>query len=102
MTPEELQLTLKLQSIFMPFALRRRDAVAQRNGRFVHYTTAESGLNIISSKTLWMRNTTCMSDYSEVQHGGRILEAFFADDANKKAYAAALDGCYDGLATEIL
>jgi|SRR5215467_5562609 len=77
MTPEELQLTLKLQSIFMPFALRRRDAVAQRNGRFVHYTTAESGLNIISSKTLWMRNTTCMSDYSEVQHGGRILQRFF-------------------------
>jgi len=95
-------LTEKLQSIFMPHALGRRDSVQKRNGRFVHYTSAVSALNIIRSKEIWMRNTTCMTDYSEVQHGGRMLEAFFADDANKKAYAAALDGCYDGLATEIL
>jgi hypothetical protein len=98
---EQLEL-VKLQSIFMPYAVRRREAIAQRNGRFVHYTSAESALNIIQSKRIWMRSTTCMSDYSEVQHGGRILQGFFADSANKTTFVQALDACAAGLAQEVL
>jgi hypothetical protein len=102
MTAEERELSAKLESIFFPFASRRRQAVVQRNGRFVHYTTAAAGLNIIASKTLWLRSTTCMSDYSEVLHGGGILQRFFQNQKNKAAYFQALDGCAGGLALETL
>jgi len=43
-----------------------------------------------------------MTDYSEVQHGGRILQRFFADQANKAAFVLALDACAAGLAQDVL
>src|SRR5713101_8126431 len=83
-TPKQLQLSLELENIFMPYAGKRRDelygnvatsgaAEVKDYARFVHYTSAEAALKIIKSKRLWMRNTTCMSDYSEVLHGFEIL-----------------------------
>jgi hypothetical protein len=36
-------------------------------------TRRPPGLSIIKSNTIWMRNTNCMADYSEVQHGWRKL-----------------------------
>jgi len=34
----------------------------------VHYTSAEAALSIIGDKRVWIRNTTCMSDFREVEH----------------------------------
>jgi hypothetical protein len=83
MTPEQ-QTWIKLESIFTPHARAKRDAFyridekenAPLPQKFVHYTSAEAALNIIKSKRIWMRNTTCMSDYREVQHGFEILNRF--------------------------
>jgi hypothetical protein len=78
-TPEKFELGVRLESIFMPYARSQRikfltDASGIRpSARFVHYTSAESALKIIESKRVWMRNTTCMADYREVQHGFEIL-----------------------------
>lgn len=72
-TPEQLALGEKLTEILMPYATDRRKILRERNGRFVHYTSAAAGLNIIKAKTLWVRSTTAMSDYSEVQHGNITL-----------------------------
>lgn len=47
-----------------------------------------------------MRNTTCMSDYSEVQHGFRILNEFFKDPSKKSGFTASLDACSPNIATE--
>jgi hypothetical protein len=63
----------RLLEILMPYARSRLEAVKERRGRFVHYTSAESALKIIQSKTMWMRNTRCMNDYSELQHGQEVL-----------------------------
>jgi hypothetical protein len=63
---------LRLEAIFMPYGRRQRDGAYEKlkkSGatderlRFVHYTSAEAALSIIRSKRIWMRNTTCMSDY---------------------------------------
>jgi len=67
----------------MPYAAGRRAAVIERKGRFVHYTSAASALNIINTKTIWMRSTTCMSDYSEVQHAFNTLNSFFLEETKK-------------------
>ena len=85
LTPEELELAEKLGRIFMPYAGRRRLAAIEEKRRFVHYTSAAAALAIIKSKRLWMRNTTCMSDYREVQHGFAILNSFFNDPAGAHA-----------------
>ena len=93
MSPEDSALALQLQGIFMPYAMSRRDALLNRNGRFVHYTSAESGLSIIRTRQMWLRNAMCMADYSEVQHGGGLLQRFFGNDANKTAFMQAMDTC---------
>ena len=72
----------------------------ERNGRFVHYTSAENALNIIRSRSIWMRNTNCMSDFREVHHGYDALRRYFADNANRDSFIAAVNGCIAGLAEQ--
>jgi len=110
MTPEEYQLWNRLEGIFMPHARAKRDAFYHnsnkenliRPARFVHYTSADAALNIIKTKRVWMRNTTCMSDYREVQHGFELLNKFFSDEAKKKEFSTALDACSPSSASEAI
>ena len=39
---------------------------------------------MIGSKRVWMRNTKCMADYGEVQHGFDKLQWFFANAIKKR------------------
>jgi hypothetical protein len=89
----------------MPYATKQRRELFERepnqtHARLIHYTTAESALSIIRSRRFWMRNTNCMSDYSEVQHGFNILNRFFSDQAKHGAFTEALDACAQGVALE--
>jgi hypothetical protein len=112
---DELPLYLALERIFMPFATRQRDlAFKEQTGRslyegadddrlqFVHYTSAEAALSIINTKRMWMRNTSCMSDYREVQHGFDILQKYFLDKERAAKFTAALDACAPGVAQEAI
>lgn len=103
-TPEQLQLAIRLESIFMPNARAKRDDLYsnQSQSRFVHYTSAEAALNIIRTKRIWMRNTTCMSDYREVQHGFDMLNDFFRDVAKKTQFITALDECSPNVGTDAI
>ena len=105
LTPEQVQLALELERIFTPHAQRQRDEAYAKQGnsgelRFAHYTSAEAALSIIKSKRMWMRNSTCMADYREVQHGFDILNKFFSDNTKTDAFVAALDDCVPGVAVE--
>lgn len=75
--PQHVQLGIQLESIFMPFARTQRDALFEKGKRFVHYTSADAALKIIGSKRLWMRSTTFMVDYREIQHFFDVLHEFF-------------------------
>jgi hypothetical protein len=101
-SPENPQLLNRLLTVFMPHQTRRMLSHYKGgdHARFVHYTSAEAALKIIKSKRLWMRNTNCMSDYREVQHGFDILNRFFSDAAKRKAFTAAFDACAPGAAVE--
>jgi hypothetical protein len=77
-TPEVIEQAVRLGNILMPYAAKQRQALFEKDPsrthvRLVHYTTAEAALNIIRSKRFWMRNTNCMADYREVQHGFDIF-----------------------------
>jgi hypothetical protein len=95
-TADKLQIAGKLLEILSPYAVRTRTDMVQRRGRFVHYTSAENGLKIINTRTIWMRNTNCMSDYREVQHGQERLKTFFSDLRNRDEFESALNACVDG------
>jgi hypothetical protein len=67
LSPEQIQNALKLESIFMPHARKQRDEIYKKQTgfetgvsrepiRFVHYTSAEAALGIITSKRIWMRS----------------------------------------------
>jgi hypothetical protein len=101
----------------MPYAMKQRaDAFKEQTGksldavsaedrlRLAHYTSADSALKIINSKRIWMRNASCMSDYSEVQHGFDILQRYFRnrDRAGVARFSAALDACAPGVAQEAI
>jgi hypothetical protein len=99
----------RLGSIFTPHALKQIDEtygvpeyskIDGLSARFVHYTTAEAALKIIKSKRVWMRNTLCMSDYREVQHGFDMLLGFFADKAKTILFYEAFDLSWPGAAKE--
>jgi hypothetical protein len=99
---EEIRTRIKLESIFMPYANRHREVHRRNGGRFVHYTSAEIALQIIKSKRLWMRSTTCMSDYREVAHGYDILQEYFRDPTRRAAFVEALDTVARGAATDAI
>ena len=103
---ELFELGMQLDAIFTPYAKRQREKFYTEKGalraaaRFVHYTTAEGALKIIGSKRVWMRNTTCMADYREVQHGFEMLQRFFGDATRKKQLYDALNAVSQNLAEE--
>lgn len=102
-TPEQLATFRRLAEIFLPSATRAIDRLyPQHDGwaRFAHYTSADAALSIIRSKRLWLRNTSCMTDYREVQHGYELLVGLFSDQAKRDAFISALDACVPGVALE--
>lgn len=108
--PEDVLLGMKLEAIFTPQFRNKRETAykiegtddSQKFTRFVHYTTAEAALSIIQAKQIWMRKTTCMSDYLEVEHGFELIRKFFGNDAKLGIFSKALDECVPGAAQEAI
>lgn len=94
----------RLESIFLPESWARRNVMYpdERPARFVHYTSADAALNIIRAKRLWMRSTTCMADYREVQHGFDMLNSFFSEKGSKDLFAAMLNDCAPNISDEAI
>lgn len=66
----------KLYSIFMPQYVERVSKIAENNQKLVHYTSAATALSILKNKEIWMRNTRCMNDFSEVRYGIELFTRF--------------------------
>lgn len=66
----------KLYSIFMPWYVERVSKIAKKNQKLVHYTSAATALSILKNKEIWMRNTRCMNDFSEVRYGIELFTRF--------------------------
>ena len=108
---EDMKISIQLEEIFTPqFRKRREDlyniqtvsANNKNDKRFVHYTTAESALNIIKTKNIWMRKTSCMSDYLEVEHGFEILRECFNDETRLEIFTKSLDAYFPGVVQEAI
>ena len=73
MTDEQLAVA----KIFLPHAMREMARVREKQIRFVHYTSADTGLKILRSERIFLRNSSLMNDFSEIHHGRAcLIEAY--------------------------
>lgn len=69
-----------LHHIFFPHATEKIEQLKGRNGRFVHYTSAEAAIKIIGGKEVWLRKSSTMNDFSEITHGlDCLVQAYDGD-----------------------
>jgi hypothetical protein len=69
--------TERVARILMPYVTGKIREVRDNRIRFVQYTTAEAALGMLTSREVWLRNASCMNDYSEMRFGvERVLEAY--------------------------
>lgn len=105
-TAQRIAKNKMLEGIFMPHTRQRRDNLYPPPGvapaRFVHYTSADAAIKIISQKQLWLRNASCMADYREVQHGFDILRRFFINKDNEQSFVNAVNIFAPGVADEAI
>ena len=90
---------LRVFNIFHPYALRKIWNAVNKNLRFVHYTTADTGIKIIRSKEVWMRKSSCMNDFSEIQHGLDCLK--FAYERNKNESEKLFDSMFPNFSAKL-
>ena len=95
-TPDQI----RLAGIFLPYAVERQNIVQSNGIRFVHYTRADAAMNILKTKTVWMRKTSCMNDFMEVEHGLECLAEAYRGEAGNRL-KTALNDIFDGVSDEI-
>lgn len=75
--------------------------VKGNGGRFAYYTSAETAFRILDKKEVWMRSTSVMNDFMEVEYGLDCLRAAYNDDELHPKFKTAIDTCFSGLTAEI-
>ena len=64
----------KALKIFQPKYLDEFLRVHEYGERFVHYTRAETAMQIISNSELWFRSAQTRNDYSEIAYGLSLID----------------------------
>ena len=61
---------------FLPYATRRGEELRRsQHTCMVHYTSAANFIDIVKGKQIWLRNSSVMNDFSEIQHGSQLLSS---------------------------
>lgn len=97
-SPENLD---RLIRIFHPYATMKRDEVRQSGMRFVHYTSADAAMKMIQSRQVWMRKSSTMNDFSEIEHGLACVETAWRSPAAKHL-KHTLEGKFPGLVDQLV
>jgi hypothetical protein len=73
----------RLSGIFFLDARARKKTVIDEGLKFVHYTSAQTAMFILSQQYMWLRNARTMNDFSEVLHGLECLTDAYQTDASR-------------------
>ncbi|WP_165448589.1 DUF2971 domain-containing protein [Rhizobium leguminosarum] len=73
------EMQLAILQLFHPYAFNRTGAALATNARFVHYTSADTAMKIIQNEEVWMRKSTCMNDFNEIEHGFNCLNRAYKE-----------------------
>jgi hypothetical protein len=82
--------------VFLPALYRRAEQAMASDQRFVHYTGAPAAMSVIRNREIWLRNTQCMNDFSEVRHGLDLVREAYRGPAGARLIDF-LDGIHPGL-----
>lgn len=91
----------KLANIFVPRINKATQEIKDHKKRFVHYTSAHAAMQILKSREIWMRDTTCMNDYTEVDHGINCVVGAYKSERAGRAFKEALNTVHEGITNEI-
>jgi hypothetical protein len=83
--------------IFQPESIERLETLAEGKSRLVQYTSAEAARSILENREVWLRNSRCMNDYMEIQHGFNCLREALHSEDGPCAFKTALEGLFVGL-----
>lgn len=87
--------------VLYPHADEKSAEVSRDKLRFAYYTNAATAYSILSRGEIWMRGTSTMNDYSEVDHGFDCLNVAYKSEAGRE-FCRAIDECHEGLSEQAL
>jgi Protein of unknown function (DUF2971) len=90
----------KLYEIFFPYAHEKQLAAKANNTRFVHYSSADAAMKMITNREVWMRKASCMNDFSEIDYGSLCLRAALRS-AEGNRLVEVLERLFPGLCREV-
>jgi hypothetical protein len=96
LTPEQL----RTFQIFFPYAFRKHAEIRQQDGRLVHYTSAEAAVSMVRNKEVWMRNSTAVNDFMEIEHGLNCLTRAYNSDVGNR-FKQILNGMFPGFCDDL-
>lgn len=86
---------IRLLSIFMPSAFKRRTAITTES-RFVHYTTLANLHQILDRDEIWFRNSEAMNDHQDIE-GSLTRVEHWINHSDSTVLVNALDQCAPGV-----
>jgi len=90
----------KALSVFWPELLERQTVLERDHVKFVQYTSAHTAMSMITSNEVWLRNTRCMNDYREVEHGIDCLVAAYKSDKEGNRFKVVVDSIFPGMRSD--
>lgn len=94
--------TRKAGEIFFPHRLRKYEQIISEEFKFVQYTSAQAAMSFIKNEEVWLRNTRCMNDYLEIEHGLDCLVKAFHSESTGKRFKDILLKIYPNLKTRLV
>ena len=80
--------------------MEKRDKAKETGLRFIHYTSPDAAMKMIVNQEVWMRKSTTMNDFSEIEHGLACLDHIWGTGQADR-FRAVLEKCFPGLPDEI-
>jgi Protein of unknown function (DUF2971) len=90
---------IRTWKLFHPVAFERTSEAISRQLRFVHYTSADTAMRIFQGKEVWMRKSSCMNDFMEIEHGFNCLHAAYKSE--KDRFTSVLEGIFPGFCAKL-
>jgi Protein of unknown function (DUF2971) len=85
--------------VFFPHASKRTFAALNSGQRFVYYTSADTAMHILRSNEVWMRKSSLMNDYREIEHGFDCLNNAYKN--HRERLQAVFDGMFPGFCEKL-
>jgi hypothetical protein len=97
---KEVAKEFDIRPLLFPYLHRKITEVEQSRTRFVHYSTADAAMSMIVNAEVWMRKSTCMNDFSEIDHGWECVVAAYRSEGGQRLQKL-LDDVFPGMRTTV-